>query len=148
MPRGGKRPGAGAPKGNMNNLKHGAYSRQFAMVGALMAQDPDIRRTLLALAERHNLRQHRANEVAALLFTRLFQRAEDIASGALPSPARRGEAAGRLNLTLPADDHDSIKIAAGNAARRQLRSAVRRAAKKLEKARVNQTPGTGAAHQS
>lgn len=27
MPRGGKRPGAGAPRGNRNALRHGGYSR-------------------------------------------------------------------------------------------------------------------------
>ena len=79
--RGGKRPGAGAPKGNMNALKNGAYSKQFAQIGALFASDPKIREALLALAHKHNIRQHKANEVAALLFTRLFQRAEDIANG-------------------------------------------------------------------
>lgn len=145
MPRGGKRPGAGAPKGNMNAMKHGAYSRQFAQVGALLAQDPAIRRALVDLARKHNLQRQRANEVAALLFTRLFQRADDIASGRLPSPARgrgaRGEG-NRLNLAIPADDHDSIKIAAGQAALRQIRNAGRRAAKKSKSANVNQNPGT------
>jgi hypothetical protein len=133
--RGGKRPGAGAPKGNMNNLKHGGYSKQFAEVGALLAQDPNIREALLALARKHNLRQRKANEVAALLFTRLFQRAENIAGG-------------RLNLHLPADEHDSIKLAAAQAARRQLRSAIRQATKRLKKSDVNQTPDTRTRGQS
>lgn len=29
MPRGGKRPGAGAPRGNLNAFKHGYHSKQF-----------------------------------------------------------------------------------------------------------------------
>ena len=29
MPRGGSRPGAGAPSGNLNRLKYGRYSRQL-----------------------------------------------------------------------------------------------------------------------
>ena len=29
MPRGGKRPGAGAPRGNLNSLKNGEYSQQL-----------------------------------------------------------------------------------------------------------------------
>ena len=29
MPRGGSRPGAGAPQGNLNRLKYGQYSRQL-----------------------------------------------------------------------------------------------------------------------
>ena len=57
MPRGGRRPGAGATRGNMNALKHGGYSRQFAHVGALLASNSKIREALLAIAARHNLRQ-------------------------------------------------------------------------------------------
>lgn len=38
MPRGGRRPGAGAPKGNLNGLKTGNYSLQMqALQGALTA---------------------------------------------------------------------------------------------------------------
>jgi len=88
----------------MNALKHGTYARQFAQVGALLAADPKVREALLALGRKHNLRRQKVNEVAGLLFTRLFQRAEEAATG-------------RLNLDLPADDRDSITIAAGQAAR-------------------------------
>lgn len=28
MPRGGRRPGAGAPRGNTNNMKHGLYQSE------------------------------------------------------------------------------------------------------------------------
>ncbi len=38
MPRGGRRPGAGAPKGNLNGLKTGDHSMQMqALQGALTA---------------------------------------------------------------------------------------------------------------
>lgn len=37
MPRGGKRPGAGAPKGNLNRLKHGKHSKQLSGVISSMA---------------------------------------------------------------------------------------------------------------
>ena len=135
MPRGGKRPGAGAPKGNMNAMKHGAYSRQFAQVGALLAQDPSIRNALVDLARKHNLKQHRANEVAALLFTRLFERAEEMAGG-------------RLNLAVPTDDRDSIKLAGAEAAIRQIRNVTRQRTKKSKNSSVNQTPDTNANVQS
>lgn len=102
----------------MNNLKHGAYSRQFAEVGALLASNAAIREALLAIAKRHNLRQDKADEVAALLLTRLFQRAEDVAGG------------DRLNLEVDADDRDSIKEAGARAGFRQLKTAVRRASRK------------------
>ena len=40
MPRGGRRPGAGAPKGNMNALKSGRYSPHFNAVRAALSQRP------------------------------------------------------------------------------------------------------------
>jgi hypothetical protein len=119
----------------MNAMKHGAYSRQFAQIGALLAEDPAIRETLVALARKHNLKRQRANEVAALLFTRMFQRAEDAAGG-------------RLNLQLPADDADSIEEAADRAAARQIRSALRGHAKKRNHPRLDQTPDTTGEEQS
>jgi hypothetical protein len=135
MPRGGKRPGAGAPKGHMTNLKHGLYSRQFAQVGALLASDPKIREGLLELGRKHGLKQQKANEVAALLFTRMYQRAENIAGD-------------RLNLRLPTDDFDSIKQAAEVAALRQIQTALRNRAQKSKTSRVNQTPDTPSERQS
>ncbi len=81
MPRGGRRPGAGAPKGNLNALKHGRRSAQFAMLGAILASNPKVRDNLLALARRHELRQDRADEIASDLLTRLLQHARDIARG-------------------------------------------------------------------
>ena len=51
MPRGGPRPGAGAPRGNLNALKTGAHSKQLrAAIGALLAV-PETRRAMLALLE-------------------------------------------------------------------------------------------------
>jgi uncharacterized protein YjcR len=51
MPRGGPRPGAGAPKGNLNALKTGAHSKQLrAAIGALMAV-AETRRAMLTLLE-------------------------------------------------------------------------------------------------
>ena len=47
---GGKRPGAGAPKGNLNALKHGYRSQQFARIGALLAADPEVRGLVFHLA--------------------------------------------------------------------------------------------------
>jgi hypothetical protein len=141
----------------MNALKHGAYSQQFAQVGALLAADPTVREALLAIGRKHKLRRQRANEVAAFLLTRLFQRAEDVASSRhSPSPAHerggQGVRAPRkengLNLTLPADDRDSINTAAGQAAIRQIRTRVRQASKIKNSASIDQTPDTTAPGQS
>jgi len=48
--KGGPRPGAGAPRGNLNALKHGRRSTQFSQLGLLLAANPKIRDALLALA--------------------------------------------------------------------------------------------------
>ena len=84
--RGGRRPGAGAPPGNLNALKHGLRSTQFARLGALLAANPTTRRALLDLAARHSLKQRRAEQVATLIFQRLLQRAAGIAER--PATAR------------------------------------------------------------
>ena len=57
MPRGGRRPGAGAPKGNLNALKTGARSRQLRAVLAALLIEPHTRRVLLQLARRQHLRR-------------------------------------------------------------------------------------------
>ncbi|MEX2246738.1 MAG: hypothetical protein WEC75_08615 [Dehalococcoidia bacterium] len=62
MPHGGSRPGAGAPKGNLNGLKSGRYSpRVRAVIYALM-QDPVARSVLLGLGRRNALRDGRIRE--------------------------------------------------------------------------------------
>jgi len=74
--RGGRRPGAGAPRGNMNALKSGAYSRQFAELGRLLATDPKIRAVLLDVATRAGRKFKTANEEAAYLLTKWAERVE------------------------------------------------------------------------
>jgi len=41
--RGGSRPGAGAPLGNLNRLVDGRRSRQFAQAIKKLASDPELR---------------------------------------------------------------------------------------------------------
>ncbi len=94
--RGGRRPGAGAPKGNLNALKHGRRSAQFAQLGALLASLPQTRNALLNLAQRHQLKERRAEEVAALLLTGVLQRALQIRNA-------------RLNPPPPIDERRSIE---------------------------------------
>ena len=130
--RGGRRPGAGAPRGNMNALKSGAYSRQFAELGRLLATDPKIRAVLLDIAARAGRKFKTANEEAAYLLTQWAERVEKNAeakyapkarsrrakNAALSSPEEpvlsSAEGADRLNLELPVDDWHSIKQAAAN----------------------------------
>jgi hypothetical protein len=49
MPRGGRRPGAGAPKGNLNALNRGARSRRLGAVLAALLSEPEIRQIILGL---------------------------------------------------------------------------------------------------
>ncbi len=79
--RGGRRPGAGAPRGNLNALKHGKYSKQFSELGLLVAASPNVRETLLALAGRYDLKRRKAETVAGEVLARILGRAGDIAAG-------------------------------------------------------------------
>ena len=112
--RGGRRPGAGAPRGNMNALKTGAYSRQFAELGRLLAADPKIRAVLLDVATRAGRKFKTANEEAAYLLTKWAERVERNAEAKYAPKGRRprSQQPDRLNFELPVDDWDSIKEAA------------------------------------
>jgi hypothetical protein len=112
--RGGKRPGAGARKGNMNALKTGAYSKQFALLGRLLASDPKIRAALLDIAARADRKFKSANEMAAFLLTRYREHVEDQAAAKYGpnGKKRRAKQADRSNFDLPVDDWDSIKESA------------------------------------
>jgi len=103
VPRGGRRLGAGAPRGNLNALKHGLRSKQFAQLGAILASSPAARQSLLALAERHRLKQRRADELAAYILSQVLQRG-----------LKRGR--NRLIVLPPVDDRRSIKRNAAPAA--------------------------------
>jgi len=79
--RGGRRPGAGAPRGNLNGLKScpeprrdGHYSKQLAQVGLIFAANPKIREALNGIARGHQLKQQKAEEVAGLMFARILER--------------------------------------------------------------------------
>jgi hypothetical protein len=85
MPRGGRRPGAGAPKGNFNALKHGRRSAQFAELGAQLAANPKTREAMLNFARRLDARQETAVKGAVELHARIVEEARKIAGGQ-PSP--------------------------------------------------------------
>jgi len=53
MPKGGKRPGAGAPKGNLNNLRHGKRSKIVNQAIANALSDPKGRVKVLELVRRY-----------------------------------------------------------------------------------------------
>ena len=63
MPAGGRRPGAGAPKGNVNALKSGRHSARFKAVLTALSQHPEVQAYLAAL-RRQQLRTKRMTEWA------------------------------------------------------------------------------------
>jgi hypothetical protein len=74
MPRGGKREGAGAPKGNLNALKHGKRSAQLAELGATIAASPTARKVLLEIAARDADNARKADETAAYIVAEVLRR--------------------------------------------------------------------------
>ena len=56
MPRGGRRPGAGAPRGNTNALRHGQYSRRVAAMNLALRAVPMTADYLLAVTKRDRRR--------------------------------------------------------------------------------------------
>jgi hypothetical protein len=126
--RGGKRPGAGAPPGNMNALKHGRYSSQFNEIGRNLASEPKTRAALLKLADRFELKEERAHETTARL---LLQLVENIRAQSRNPRDRRKQAAdfggspeagslagldNALNPPVPTFEPDSIRAAIAKAA--------------------------------
>ncbi len=77
--RGGRRPGAGGKPGNLNALKRGRRSAQFASLGLVLATIPEARQALLHLAARHRLKQRKAERVAVLLLNAMIERARSTA---------------------------------------------------------------------
>jgi len=115
---GGKRPGAGAPKGNLNALKHGRRSKQFAEIGALIAQSDTARNALLAAAHRRHSAEAKAEETAAAIVIDLFLHARGIAQGKdSPGPFRHLLDAGGMGACPERPDRSrgSRRVAAGKA---------------------------------
>ncbi len=119
--RGGRRPGAGGKPGNLNALKHGRRSAQFAYLGLILATIPETRQALLHLAARHRLKQRKAEQVAALLLHKMMERARSMAErqtinrnqAADPAPQIRPEPARKISPPEPSnpkpDSAQSIK---------------------------------------
>ena len=53
-PRGGARPGAGAPAGNLNRLTHGRRSKKFDKMIERVLADPQGRADLISLIQRYS----------------------------------------------------------------------------------------------
>ncbi len=75
---GGHRPGAGAPKGNLNALKDGRHSARYRRLVQSLALLPEVRDTLIGLGEHRRHRQRLAEAGASELLAGLLQRAGEI----------------------------------------------------------------------
>ena len=71
---GGRRPGAGAPRGNLNAFKHGRNSRRQAEILEAVVQFPGVQDALAAIAKHNRLRRKQAEEGFGVLMTRLLER--------------------------------------------------------------------------
>ena len=70
MPRGGKRPGAGAPRGNLNGLKSGRYSKQVQALKLALRAVPrtaDVLRGLGSAGDQKRAQMARALHLYAEL---------------------------------------------------------------------------------
>jgi hypothetical protein len=64
MPRGGKRPGAGAPKGNVNALKSGTRSKRVSAIMQALMHDDEARLVLTHLAASGTAKAGHVRELA------------------------------------------------------------------------------------
>ena len=86
MPRGGKRPGAGAPKGNHNALKTGKYSKRFRDAISTLMNTPEFRAILIAYRKKQ-IKQHKlANHVVEEALRRYLMKANNLANPLNPYP--------------------------------------------------------------
>ena len=74
MPSGGPRPGSGAPKGNLNALKHGRSSRQLKHASQVLAALPRPPEPVNGVKPRISQRRQAARTVAAHLLASLLER--------------------------------------------------------------------------
>src|SRR4051794_36583306 len=58
--RGGRRPGAGAPKGNVNGIKTGRYSHRFFAAALMIAAVPELRVFFEAIQQENDRLQREA----------------------------------------------------------------------------------------
>jgi len=115
----------------MNALKHGGYSRQFARLGALLAASPAARESLLRLADRHEARGRKADELAAYILSQVIARGLTRGSARLRAEGSVLSGVEGLILLPPVDDAGSI-----------VQNTETHEKKRKSTPRDNQSPGT------
>ena len=61
---GGRRPGAGAPKGNFNGLKNGRHSKRLVAIAKGIAAVPEVKEILLEMNLQQRRQKRRAERLA------------------------------------------------------------------------------------
>ncbi len=61
---GGRRPGAGAPRGNLNGLKTGRHSKRLVAIAKGIAAVPEVKDILLEMNRQQRRQQRRAERLA------------------------------------------------------------------------------------
>ena len=64
MPRGGRRPGAGAPLGNHNALKTGRYSKRFQQLARALLKNPETMALIATFRKKQTNEQRLAAGIA------------------------------------------------------------------------------------
>ena len=84
MPRGGKRPGAGAPRGNTNAVKTGRHSARLRAIAKALSAVPEIRDLLLEAERRQQREQRKAQRLALRALQDIASRIPDENNPLLP----------------------------------------------------------------
>ncbi len=69
---GGRRPGAGAPRGNFNGLKTGRHSKRLVAITRGIAAVPEVRDILLEMNRQQRRQQRKAERLAYKTLLRLL----------------------------------------------------------------------------
>jgi benzoyl-CoA reductase/2-hydroxyglutaryl-CoA dehydratase subunit BcrC/BadD/HgdB len=77
MPRGGRRPGAGAPRGNLNAYKHGRNSRAVHQLVEIVATNPEALALLNQIIGGNKARYKRDTERAKRLINQLVEKLKE-----------------------------------------------------------------------
>jgi hypothetical protein len=89
---GGRRPGAGAPRGNMNGFRHGRYSVRHRRLIQILAQIPEAREALIDIGIRQRKQQRLAQAGASALLAEVLQRAGDMVLNPQPNHVEPNQA--------------------------------------------------------
>jgi len=105
---GGPRPGSGAPKGNLNALKHGRTSKRQAQLLEALLEIPEAQQALIDLGKRNRRRRKQAEEGAGVLMTALLEKVAAIVLRS-SSPLPEGEEPVRSSSPLPQGEGSGVR---------------------------------------